>query len=83
MDYHHLSHSEIGGDKRISQHLSNFLPGFTEDYFRDADNAGPVSLSRWNQDGNGGTSTERRVISQVGFFPVSKVGRTTLSHSVP
>jgi hypothetical protein len=24
-DYHHLSHSEIGGGKRISQHLSDFL----------------------------------------------------------
>ena len=24
--YHHLSQSEIGGGKRISRHLSNFLP---------------------------------------------------------
>jgi hypothetical protein len=24
--YHHLSHFEIGGDKRIYQHLSNLLP---------------------------------------------------------
>jgi hypothetical protein len=38
-DYHSLSHLEIRGAKRISRHLSNFLPGFTEDYFRVADNS--------------------------------------------
>jgi hypothetical protein len=26
-DYHHLSQSEIAGDKRISRHLSNFPAG--------------------------------------------------------
>jgi hypothetical protein len=43
------------------------------DNFRFADNPGPVSLSRSNQDGNGGTSTERRVISQVDYFRYRKL----------
>jgi hypothetical protein len=32
-----MSHFEIAGDKRISRHLSNFLPELTEDYFQVAD----------------------------------------------
>jgi hypothetical protein len=36
-NYHHLSRNEIGGAKRISRHLSNFLPELTDDYFRGAD----------------------------------------------
>ena len=43
-DYHYLSQCEIASAKRISQHLSNFPPGFTEDYLRVADHPGVI---RW------------------------------------
>jgi hypothetical protein len=45
-DYHYLSQVEIDGAKRISQHLSNLLPGFTEVDFRIADYSNTIGSDR-------------------------------------
>ena len=45
-DYRHLSQFEIDGDKQISQHLSNLLPGFTEVDFRIADYSHTIGSDR-------------------------------------
>jgi hypothetical protein len=45
-DYRHLSRFEIAGGKRISRHLSNFLPELIENYFRAGDDDADVSGAR-------------------------------------